>query len=125
MREWQERVVQERDELMEKIQKLSLFFDTEVFKVLPKGEKYRLIQQHVFMVAYHDVLDERICNFPKADDVRVGPRKILRRTNMTDGATEIELECGHVTIQVVPLPKDWTAMRCAQCVNDLVAEARV
>ncbi len=61
----QQRVVTERDELTEKITRLAVFMDGEVFSGLPRDEQYRLHIQHGFMVAYCDVLEDRIDHFNK------------------------------------------------------------
>lgn len=57
------RVVQERDELLEKVTKLYTFFSTELFSTLPKDEKFRLNTQFQFMQGYLNVLEERIGEF--------------------------------------------------------------
>ncbi len=58
------RVVKERDELDEKIAKLSDFImNSDLFQTLQHEEKDRLERQLYIMVAYHNVLEERIGAF--------------------------------------------------------------
>lgn len=60
----QERVVVERDELSEKITKLSGFVnDNPVFTMLPSAEQDRLRRQFAIMRQHEDVLNERIVAF--------------------------------------------------------------
>lgn len=59
----QQRVVQERDELLEKVTKLHAFFSTELFSTLPHDEQFRLNTQFQFMQGYLSVLEERIGGF--------------------------------------------------------------
>lgn len=59
----QQRVVTEREELDEKITKLTAFTDTDIFRSLDKAEQERLERQLSHMNAYSDVLGERIGNF--------------------------------------------------------------
>lgn len=64
MKPHQERVVQERKELEEKLQKLSAFISSSVeFQQLPADEKGRLLKQEGLMIDYRDVLSARIANF--------------------------------------------------------------
>lgn len=59
----QVRVVNEKNELDEKIAKLNAFFLTETFLALDAGEKRRLyIQDHV-MAQYSQILGARIAAF--------------------------------------------------------------
>lgn len=58
------------------------------------------------------------------DDPRLQDVPIVSRLSMTDGGTEIQLACGHRSLQIIPLPVDCTKMRCAQCINALVDELR-
>lgn len=59
----QVRVVNEKNELDEKLAKLNAFFTTETFLALDAGEKRRLyIQEHV-MTQYSAVLADRIAHF--------------------------------------------------------------
>lgn len=54
------RVVNERFDLNEKIEKLTNFFDTETYQGLDHSEQRRLIKQQGIMIEYRDVLDSRI-----------------------------------------------------------------
>jgi hypothetical protein len=63
MQPYQERVVAERDELHEKIEKLAIFLDTPTYQNLPQPEQQRLLQQLVHMNDYLAVLDERTAAF--------------------------------------------------------------
>jgi len=60
---YQRRVVDEREELSEKIVKLAKFFDTQVYQSLPVAEQDRMLRQLTHMNDYRDVLDERIAAF--------------------------------------------------------------
>lgn len=57
------RVISEKTELDEKIGKLSAFLDTSKFDVLAKADKALLIDQHMAMIAYSNVLRRRIERF--------------------------------------------------------------
>lgn len=59
----QQRVVTERDELADKLEKLLAFFQTETFSGLSEAEKSRLRNQARFMDGYAAVLEERIAAF--------------------------------------------------------------
>ena len=61
--DWQQRVVDERNELHERIVKLRDFFDNPLFTSVEDEEKRRLRRQVVFMEEYRAVLDERISHF--------------------------------------------------------------
>lgn len=63
MEAFQQRVVDERDELKEKHTKLGEFFDTGIFQGVPKEEQGRLRRQHGIMAEYLAVLNERIAAF--------------------------------------------------------------
>jgi hypothetical protein len=63
MREFQERVVDERHDLSEKIKKLTTFFGTRMFESLDPAERERMERQVGHMEAYRDVLTERINHF--------------------------------------------------------------
>jgi hypothetical protein len=60
----QERVVQEKKELDEKLAKLDAFGRTDFYKTLPDDEQGRLNRQHSFMEEYSRILGERIAAFP-------------------------------------------------------------
>jgi hypothetical protein len=61
---------------------------------------------------------------PSAEDARLKPRLIKQRVSATDGTEEITFDCGHVTVQIIPLPADCDRMMCAQCIYDLVRDRR-
>jgi hypothetical protein len=64
----QQRVVDEKADLDEKIEKLGLFFATPTFTSLPAEEQSRLRQQQHAMTAYSCILRERIEAFPAPVD---------------------------------------------------------
>lgn len=64
MQPHQQRVVDEKHDLDEKLSKLDHFFGTAIFAVLPYDEKARMQRQAKHMAAYSDVLGERIAAFP-------------------------------------------------------------
>jgi hypothetical protein len=60
----QERVVQEKDELKEKVDNLGVFIlDNPIYASLETEEQNRLNEQHYHMCFYLDILNERIKNF--------------------------------------------------------------
>ena len=61
--EYQERVVAERSELAEKIDKLSDFIMATKLDTLTDGEADRLVRQLILMLKYSNVLGERIAAF--------------------------------------------------------------
>ena len=63
MQEFQQRVVDEKKELDEKIVRLKTFLNGEVYRGLPKAEQLRLGEQHSVMMVYSDILSERISAF--------------------------------------------------------------
>lgn len=68
MQPHQQRVVDEKSELDEKISKLATFIATfdkpmSVFAMLSEPERQRLYAQHRAMVEYSTILGERIANF--------------------------------------------------------------
>jgi hypothetical protein len=60
----QQRVVDEKRELDEKLSKLSSFGTTPLFASLPADEQGRLNRQHSVMEEYSRILGERIAAFP-------------------------------------------------------------
>jgi len=65
MQLYQERVVEEKKELDEKLDRLTKFiFTGDVYGTLPEDEQGRLNRQHAFMTGYSTVLGERIAAFP-------------------------------------------------------------
>ena len=60
----QQRVVQERDDLNEKIEKLTVFIeDSPIFRALPDIDAEHLIGQRGAMLLYKEYLDRRIARF--------------------------------------------------------------
>lgn len=59
----QERVIQEKKDLDEKIEKLGAFFPTELCQSLPFNERSRLSRQITVMKEYSSILGERIADF--------------------------------------------------------------
>ena len=69
MQDWQKRVVTERDELTDKIEKLTVFMNNEQkMKGIPGREKSRMSRQLSTMCQYRNVLNERIEAFPPDPD---------------------------------------------------------
>ena len=60
---YQERVIEEKRALDEKLEKLCAFHETAIFAALPVEEQDRLIRQSVAMGDYSNVLAERIAEF--------------------------------------------------------------
>lgn len=56
----QQRVITERNELGEKLEKLSAFLGTPTFDKLDREEQFRLVRQRDAMRAYYGILGERI-----------------------------------------------------------------
>lgn len=63
MQPHQERVVTEKRELDEKLEKLSMFRQSEIFKTIDEKERERLNHQFVLMQEYSSILADRIQNF--------------------------------------------------------------
>ncbi len=60
----QERVITERNELVEKITKLDAFLEkSPVFDTLSEDEQHRLVKQINIMKEYLYILEDRIDNF--------------------------------------------------------------
>lgn len=62
----QQRVVEEKAELSEKLGKLETFVGGAVYAALPPAEQSRLTRQHLIMQLYEQVLAERISSFTEA-----------------------------------------------------------
>lgn len=65
---FQQRVVDEKEDLEEKMSKLCIFMDncgtaTSVYHKLPDDEKFRMEQQRLVMRLYINILAERIAHF--------------------------------------------------------------
>jgi len=63
MQEFQQRVVDEKAALDDKLTRLTTFVGSETFNGLPEDEQERLHRQEMLMELYSDVLAERIANF--------------------------------------------------------------
>lgn len=63
MQEFQKRVVEEKAELDSKMDRLTAFIDTPIFKSLPEAEQERMVRQLHHMGEYTAVLGERIAAF--------------------------------------------------------------
>lgn len=63
MLDFQQRVVDEYLQLEEKLHKLTLFFDTDIFSRLDDEEKIRMRKQADIMKQYYLVLQDRIDAF--------------------------------------------------------------
>ena len=63
MQDFQQRVVDEKTALDEKIAKLETFSKSAVYNILPEAEQTRLEHQVEYMQMYSDVLGERIAAF--------------------------------------------------------------
>lgn len=61
----QERVITEKADLDEKLEKLRAFFATPLFGGLDGAEQDRLSRQFSYMCSYSAVLEERIAAFAK------------------------------------------------------------
>ena len=61
--EYQQRVINERDELGAKKIALHKFFGTVQFSTLTVDEQVRLRLQHEYMCLYYEILASRIQNF--------------------------------------------------------------
>ena len=59
----QQRVVDELADLSEKLDKLTAFFKTEIFKGMRLAERSLLLRQHNAMFQYVEILKERISLF--------------------------------------------------------------
>lgn len=60
---FQQRVVDEKVELADKVTKLDNFLITTLYNSLPQLEKVRLFKQLQVMKEYLTILDDRIANF--------------------------------------------------------------
>ncbi len=65
----QQRVIAERADLQERLDKLTLFINTQAFLGIQYAEQRRLIRQQGLMQELRDVLDERIAAFKPAAKV--------------------------------------------------------
>jgi len=63
MEAYQQRVVDEKTELDDKLAKLQAFIGGKIYETLPPEERGRLIHQRLCMQGYSQVLGERIAAF--------------------------------------------------------------
>jgi hypothetical protein len=63
MQDFQQRVVDEKAELSDKVDKLESFVGGSIYASLPPDEQSRLTRQHLIMQLYEQVLSERIAAF--------------------------------------------------------------
>jgi hypothetical protein len=63
MQPHQRRVVDEKVELSDKLEKLLKFLDGSIYASLPPSEQSRLSRQSLIMQLYEQVLEERIGSF--------------------------------------------------------------
>ena len=63
MKDYQERVSQEKEELDSKLSRLSTFIKSDEFASVPMAEQVRLKQQRTVMKQYSDILAARIDGF--------------------------------------------------------------
>lgn len=59
----QERVINERTELADKVEKLGRFLFGSLFDSLHSDEQKRLVKQYAYMKLYLEVIDERVAAF--------------------------------------------------------------
>lgn len=60
---WQQRVIDEKNELIRKVKRLNKFILTDDFEELSAAEKELLRRQHKLMMEYKLILNERIKRF--------------------------------------------------------------
>lgn len=63
MQAHQQRVVDEKSELDDRLNKLTAFFDKPIFAAVPEDEQGRLLRQREIMGQYSQILGERIAAF--------------------------------------------------------------
>jgi uncharacterized protein len=63
MLDYQERVVAESNDLRAKLDKLSAFISSDMFKKLDMEDRDLLVEQRVFMHSYFETLRQRIERF--------------------------------------------------------------
>ncbi len=63
MLRWQERVLEERADLLRKLIDLKAFLHTQKAKGIPITDRNLLMAQCAVMQQYKDILDRRIANF--------------------------------------------------------------
>lgn len=63
MKDFQLRVIQERDELKTKVDKLKEFIEGSVYRTLDNSNQHYLMSQYFHMSCYLDILEKRIALF--------------------------------------------------------------
>ena len=63
LKPYQERVIDEKQELDDRIEKLRTFFNTDTFQALQDRDKYLLVQQSGAMATLSRILGDRIARF--------------------------------------------------------------
>ena len=63
MEDWQQRVFEEREELRRKVSKLRGMLSSPAYEKLEDHDQLLLCRQERSMMAYHDILSERISRF--------------------------------------------------------------
>ncbi len=63
MKNYQRRVINEKEKLDEKILRLESFTSSKIYKKLPNQERLLLTAQLGFMEKYSEILNSRIANF--------------------------------------------------------------
>ena len=63
MQPHEQRVIEEREQLVSRLDKLTEFLKGDLFKGLPADEQERLARQHRIMGDYAGILAERIVQF--------------------------------------------------------------
>jgi hypothetical protein len=71
MKPYQKRVIDEKDLLDEKLDKLNKFIESDAFDDLKDDDRKLLIKQEDAMSIYSDILEERIDRFQKSDDTEI------------------------------------------------------
>lgn len=66
MKPYQQRVVDEKNELDKKLSNLTAFYDTENYRGLDHDEQNRLVKQADIMAEYSCILGDRIAAFCSA-----------------------------------------------------------
>jgi tRNA pseudouridine-54 N-methylase len=92
MLEYQQRVVDEKAALNEKIEKLDKFIDGDIFKELSDDEQERMVRQRLCMNEYSKILSERISAYclkelgenPKKVDLINNGRFVVSITGSSD-----------------------------------------
>lgn len=75
MEDYQARVILEKKDLDEKIERLETFTFTETFKKLDGEEKDRMLRQLAVMKSYSSILRERIVAFVEGTPTIIGETK--------------------------------------------------